>query len=310
MVTPATIPPELGTGPFTTRRAANLGISKDTLSGRRFRRLFRGVYVLADQAQTPELLVRAALLVLPPDSAVSHLTALHSYGVTVGRDTRLHFSTNTSSQTSLPGVVLHRRERPLVPQLVRGVPTLGTERTFVDCATRLGHVDLIRAGDWLVRLGLTTPDRLLIYSITEHISGVQRARRVSPYVRARVESVMETDVRLLLQFARLPTPELNANLSDSDGDFLARGDLVYREYWVIVEYDGWQHERDAQQRQRDHLRRERLESNGWRVIVVTIEDMRSPSTVVVRVHRALVQSGYHGPAPVMSESWRRWFTAA
>jgi hypothetical protein len=187
---------------------------------------------------------------------------------------------------------------------------LGPDRTFVDCATLFGLRDLVRAGDWLVRLGLTTPETLRVYAAERHLDGVLRARRASAYVASRVDSVTETDVRLLLQFARLPRPEVNAWITDDAGNVLGRGDLVFRGYWVIVEYDGWHHERDARQRQKDHLRRERLEAAGWRLIVITSADMSNPSGIVKRVNAALVAGGYSGSEPVMSITWRHWFAAA
>ncbi|MEV7397339.1 DUF559 domain-containing protein [Aeromicrobium sp. NPDC092404] len=307
MPRPIDVPSHLRDGPFTTSQAREAGVSKDALAGGRFRRLFRGAYCTVDQTVTFSLLVRAALLVLPTDACLSHVTALRWFGVTMGPELPLHFSTNSVTQTRLEGVVLHRRQGPLRPRLDQGLRVLGPDRTFVDCATRLGHVDLVRAGDWLVRLRLTTPDTLMAYAMSSHLNGVRRARRVASHVRERVDSVMETDLRLMLRFARLPEPEINGTITDVFGGFLARGDLVFRQWRVVVEYDGWHHERDARQRQKDHLRRERLEANGWRVIVVTIEDMRAPSMIVQRVHAALTLAGYVGPGPVMSDSWRRWF---
>jgi hypothetical protein len=38
--------------------------------------------------------------------------------------------------------------------------------------------------------------------------------------------------------------------------------------------------------------------------------MRNPHEVVRRVHRALVEGGYRGPAPVFSDVWNRWFAQA
>lgn len=94
-------------------------------------------------------------------------------------------------------------------------------------------------------------------------------------------------MRWILVSAGLPEPELNVDIHDDRGTFLARGDLVYRERKVLVEHDGWHHERDAWQRQRDVLRREALETAGWRVIVVTSADMRDPAGVIARVASAL-----------------------
>jgi hypothetical protein len=304
------IPEPLRTRPFTTSQAAHAHVSIHVLRGRRFVQLFRGVWASADLAVNESVRIAAARLLLPSDAALSHVSALRRLGVGLGSEMPLHFSTNTTSQTRLPGVTLHRRLGRLNPSDVDGVPTLGPDRTFVDCATLLGLRDLVRAGDWLVRLGLTTPETLRAYAAERHLDGVVRARRASMFVVSRVDSVTETDVRLLLRFARLPRPEVNAWITDAAGNVLGRGDLVFREYWVIVEYDGWHHERDARQRQKDHLRRERLEAVGWRLIVITSGDMSNPSGIVKRVNAALVAGGYDGRAPVMSSTWRRWFAAA
>lgn len=310
MPKPTTIPQSLRTRPFTTSEAARLDVSIHVLRGRRFLQLFRGVWVSADLTIDESLRIAAARLLLPADAAVSHVSALRRLGVGLGSEWPLHFSTNSTSQTRLRGVMLHRRLGRLNPSDVDGVPTLGPDRTFVDCATLIGLRDLVRAGDWLVRLGLTTPEILRAYAAERHLDGVLRARRASMFVTSRVDSVTETDVRLLLRFARLPLPEVNAWITDANGNVLGRGDLVFREYWVIVEYDGWHHERDARQRQKDHLRRERLEAAGWRLIVITSADMSNPIGIVKRVDASLRTAGYRGPGPVLSSTWHRWFDAA
>lgn len=168
-----------------------------------------------------------------------------------------------------------------------GLPVLGPRRTFVDAATLLLSRDLLAAGDWLVASNEVDLLDLRAYVIASHLDGVRRARRIAPLVRERVGSVMESVLRWDLHVAGLPEPEINVDITDTAGRWLARGDLVYRRWRVLVEYDGWQHERDAAQRQWDHLRREQLEAAGWRVIVVTIEDIKRPGTVVARVRPAL-----------------------
>lgn len=304
------IPPALRTVPFTTARARAEGFPEQVLLGRRFRRLFRGVWICADVELTLNVRLRAARLVLPADAVVSHTTALALLGVNSAPDSPLHFSTNTNLRCRHDGIVLHRRQGQLHPNVVDGVPVVGPDRALVDSATLLGHRDLVRAGDTLIRLGHTTPERLRQYADNRHLDGVLRARRAARDVRAGVDAVTETDTRLLLRFARLPEPEVNGWIVNGAGIAIARGDLVYRAYRVIVEYDGWHHERDARQRQKDHLRRERLEAAGWTVIVITVEDMKNPMGIVRRVHAALVASGYAGPTPVMSTTWHRWFDAA
>lgn len=272
--------------------------------------MFRGVWVSADLLVTMNVRIQGARLVLPCDAVVSHTTALALLGVESAPEEPLHFSTNVPARRWHDGIVLHRRIWPLHPDVVGGIPVVGPDRALVDSATLLGHRDLVRAGDALVRLGRTTPEKLRRYAAERHLDGVVRARRAVADVRVGVDSVTETDVRLLIRFARLPEPEVNGWIVTDSGSAIARADLVYRIYRVIVEYDGWHHERDARQRQKDHLRRERLDAAGWKVIVITAEDLKNPLGIVRRVHAALLTGGYCGTEPVMSSTWHRWFSAA
>ena len=290
------IPDEVRGRAFTVNQALAIGLTRRMLQSTRFVMIHRTVYVEAGLELTLDILVRADLLVLPPGACVSHVTALQWHGVTLGSKSPRHYSTVSSTQTRLAGVVLHRRGGTLSPRLVRGIPVLGPDRTLVDCGTLLSQANLVRAGDMLVRLGLTTPDVLKMYAAERHLDGVVRTRRSTRLVRSKVDSVRETDVRLLLILSGLPEPGVNLVIS-ADGHFLARGDLVYVEFKVVVEYDGWQHERDARQRRKDIHRRERLEAAGWRVIIITADDMRHPASVAGRVWDALTLAGYEGPPP-------------
>lgn len=274
------------------------------LRGRHFVAVHRGVWRLAETDLTFDLAVRAAALALPAGSAVSHVTALQWMGVRIGRPAPLHFSTQSTSQVA-HDIVLHRRLGRLSPRELRGVPVLGPDRSFVDSATLLGLRDLVRAGDALVRAGLTSVEGLLEYVTSSHLDGVVRAREAALLVRERVDSPRETDVRLLLVTAGLPEPHINLDVFDDDGTWLARGDLVIPELRVIIEHDGWHHERNAEQRQQDHLRRERIEAAGWTIIVITLADFQHPTAIVARVYEALVRRGYAGPPPFWSSQWHR-----
>ena len=118
---------------------------------------------------------------------------------------------------------------------------------------------------------------------------------------------METLIRLMLVFARLPEPECNHEILDARERFVARCDLVYRRWRVIVEYDGAWHERSKKQRARDRTRREDLERLGWTVVVVLEDDLRSPKAIVWRVYVALRDKGYDGARPLFNAMWTRWF---
>ncbi|MFD1826461.1 DUF559 domain-containing protein [Mumia zhuanghuii] len=301
------IPAALRDGPFTITHAESHGVSYRQLRGARFRRLLHGVYAWADLEMTLVRWLRAALLVLPGDAIASHVTALRLWGVEIRSLHPLHFSTNTRLYRRPDGVRLHRRTGRLRPYVREGIAATGAERTFVDCATMLTLVELVQAADGLIHLGRTTMDDLSAYLTACHIHGVVRARRAFAYACERVESPMETVVRLALIFARLPVPETNRTIYDERGRFVARCDLVYWTHKVVVEYDGEWHERSREQRAHDRTRRERLEKLGWTVVVVLVEDLKDKQAIVWRVYGALRDAGYDGARPHFNVMWMRWF---
>lgn len=99
-------------------------------------------------------------------------------------------------------------------------------------------------------------------------------------------------MRLILVRAGLPEPELNPELRDEDGNFVARLDLAYPEYRVAVEYDGRQHAELAQFR-RDADRWPAVAAQGWLLIRVVDHHLLDPVRGVVHpVSRALRSRGW------------------
>lgn len=281
------IPQELHGIAFTTAHAREAGVDGDMLAGARFVRMHRGVYRARDTPVTLPLRLAAARLALPIGVAVSHVTSLRLRGLEIGPLLPLHFATNRPVHRVPRDVVLHRYRHELLLEVADGQVMMPVTRTFVDVATQLDDRRLLRVGDWVVASGLVDVDELRSYCAESHLDGVRRARRVAALVRERVASPRESDLRWWIHRGGLPEPETNVDIHDDRGRWLARGDLVFRRHRVLVEYDGWQHERDARQRQWDHLRREQLEAAGWRVIVVTSIDLEKPWTVIARIRQAL-----------------------
>jgi len=302
------VPSQLAHAPFTTAQARAAGVSADVVRGPSYRKLFRGIYVAADVELTLAVWLRAVLLVVPSDAVVSHVTALRVYGFSIGDEAPFHVSTQASTHSRHRDITTHRRRARIPAHDRDGIPVTGPERTVVDVATKLSVVQLVQAAEFLIHQRLTTLDQLADYAITRHLDGVRRTRRLLPLLREGVESPMETLVRLMIVFARLPEPACNRDILDAAGRFIARGDLVYAEYRIVVEYDGWYHERTAWQRRSDTLRRERLEAAGWRVIVITSGDLAHKAAIVGRIHQALVARGYAGRPPHLNAMWTMWFS--
>jgi very-short-patch-repair endonuclease len=118
---------------------------------------------------------------------------------------------------------------------------------------------------------------------------------------------METRLRMLLVLAGLPEPQVNLRLRDEHGTVFLRLDLAYPEVRVAVEYDGRQHAERAEQWQRDLDRREDLDADRWRLIVVTSKGIyREPERTLQRVWSALAERGYR-PLPPIGDGWRPHF---
>ena len=180
------------------------------------------------------------------------------------------------------------------------------ERLFVDMASCLSLVDLVILGDWLVRHGHTRRGVLRTY--VDGFSGrhARLARRAAQLVRDAVFSPMETRLRLLVVFAGLPEPVVNLRIRDDHGVVVMRLDLCWPEHRLAVEYDGRHHVERIDQWERDHDRRDALENDGWRLVVVTAKGIyREPEVTLDRIRRALRERGVRvGP---LDERWRRHF---
>lgn len=296
------LPPDLDNRCFTTAQAYAAGVSRDALRGPTVRRLHTGVYVDNDQVLDVRTEVAAARLALPARTLVTGVTALWCLGVEIGMPRPLHFVTSHPHQVRRPGLQVLRTRR--LPRSRGGV--VCAEHAFATAARRLDLVDLVAAGDWLVRRRLTTPERLGAYTQAYRGAGAAFARRAAAMVHRRVDSPRETQLRLCLVLAGLPEPECNVTLGTDDRP-IGKVDLLLEAYKVILEYEGDHHRTDRWQWNVDIGRVEEFTAEGYRVIRVTAAHLRQPRVLVSRVHAALVAGGYNGPAPVFSTEWSGLF---
>jgi very-short-patch-repair endonuclease len=101
---------------------------------------------------------------------------------------------------------------------------------------------------------------------------------------------MESVLRWLLHDAGLPPPVLQHKVFDPAGRYLGRGDLVWPELRVLVEFDGDVHrERDVFVK--DLRRQNGLVSEGWTILRYSSADVRGRrEEVVAEIRRALVRA--------------------
>lgn len=116
--------------------------------------------------------------------------------------------------------------------------------------------------------------------------GAARARVAVTYVRERVDSPMESRVRMLIVLAGLPEAEVK----------------------LIVEYDGRHHIERVEQWESDLKRREAIEDDGWRIIVLVANDIyATPAATIDKLHRLLASRGHPGMPARLSLAWQRHF---
>jgi very-short-patch-repair endonuclease len=303
---PTAIPASLRARPFTLTEARAAGLTDRMLRGRRFRRVFAYVYVCADVPDTPLIRLAAAML-RAPHAFATDLTAAHVLGVPVPDDPLTYLGIRRGDpRIQSAGIRIREYARP--PPTIRHGDYVVTSPTqvFVQLVDRLPLLDLVIAGDALVRRGHTSLDALR--EAADQVRGRRgvRARSAARSVRARVDSPMETPLRLLIVHAGLPERETNRDVISSHGGWLACPDLSYPEWKIAIEYDGDHHRVDSRQWRRDIARRENLEADGWIVLVITAVDVfRRPAPTLMRIVSALDRRGCPGLPLRLEDDWRR-----
>jgi very-short-patch-repair endonuclease len=295
--------------PFTRADAIAAGISPKMLCGSRFRRVFRGVYVAAEVEVSPFVRTQAALALHPEGAFASHTSAAHVYKIPVPDVADVHVSVfEAKDRRARPGIVPHVVDPKTVVTNHRGIPVANLFTMFVQLASLLDLVDLVVAGDAMVRTFRVRPAQLVNACVESDDAHSDAAARAARLVREGVDSPMETRLRLLLVLAGLPEPEVNFKIRDADGEVLRRLDLCYPQQRLIVEYDGRQHVEVVAQWEGDLDRREEFDDTGWKILVVTAKGIyREPWRTLERVHRNLVERSHPELPRHLSDEWRIHF---
>jgi hypothetical protein len=294
--------------PFTRADALKAGITTAALRGPRFRRIGYGLYVDSTSTPTPLEAARAVLFGYDDRAHASHATAARLHGLPIPAMADEHISVATAAhRKARAGARVHVSRDAEVVEF-RGVRVSSPRQTFLDLAGTLELVDLVVLGDALVRHTTSTAARLVEFCASASGRSATTARRAASLVRDRVDSPMETRLRLLLFFAGFPEPEVNKTIRTDDGDPLRRYDLSWPSVRVIVEYDGRQHIERVEQWESDIARREAIDNDDWRIVVVTARGIyREPGHTVDRVWRVLVSRGLPAMPTRPSDGWRAHF---
>lgn len=297
------VPAELMSGPFTRATASELGVTPQMLRGSRFIRVHPGVWRYRDSILTEPQEIYAARLVLPDAARLTDLSRIRMLGLSFGARRPMRFVVQGDLHLDIEGVFLHRTAS--MPPCDEGgvVPAAA----FIAFCARCRVIDAIKVGDWLLHEELLSLDELIDLAQGQRWrAGAAEAVWVSDLLASRSRSVKESETCAILTFAGLPRPELNVATHPSS-DLGSIGDLVYRDWGVVVEYEGVQHQLDRDQYLKDLDRYAAMRRSHVPYVQVTKEKLARPQSLVGEVFRALIAAGYAGPEPLFGERWRTLF---
>ena len=129
------------------------------------------------------------------------------------------------------GVIGHRVEVGRVRiDLARGLPVVSAPDAWIQLAPDLSPLQLVEAGDSLIRRKDPLSSWPLIRAALDRhrgSRGIRRAVCAVGFIRAGTDSVRETRLRLILHRGGLPVPEVNGVIELGAGR-TTHGDLVLR----------------------------------------------------------------------------------
>lgn len=294
--------------PFTRAEAIAAGLTPGQLRGPGFRKIFRNVYVSASRPATPRQRVVAALKLFDELAWASHASSARLHELPIPTIADEHVSVPQAKHRRHHSGIRTHVGQPWHVDLVDGVRASTTLQTFVELAGILGLVDLVVVGDHLVRRTSLTPAQLVAFCSESRHRCARRAVEAAAYVRADVDSPMETRLRMLIVLAGLPEPRVNLTLRARDGEVLRKYDLSYPELKIAIEYDGRLHVERIEQWESDLARRESIDEADWRILVVVSSGIyASPSKTLTRIHRLLLARGVPGVPNQLATEWRAHF---
>jgi very-short-patch-repair endonuclease len=284
------IPPEFKLRPFSLDEARDAGLTRHALSGKAWQRIGAGLYRWNELPDDPWLTLSAWRRVLPAQTVFAGASAawLHGIDPEPAESVEVVLPPSSSVRTRPGLIVRHGQIPPADRASVRGLRVTSLHLTLATLCLRRPAGEALVALDTAVRLGLADSASLCRYATTARgRPGTARMRSLA-LLAAAAESPMETRLRWLLIQARLPRPQVQANLLDAESRFVGRADIYYPEARLVIEFDGGNHrERMVQDNRRQNL----IINGGYRVLRFTAVDVYKHANALVAQVRSALESG-------------------
>ncbi|OBI83041.1 hypothetical protein [Mycobacterium sp. E740] len=249
-------------------------------------RLWPGIYCLGEPDDAMRLRGLDLRCGNPVAACLHTAAAIHGFDVEEPADLHV-LSPRGSRLRSADGLKVHRREgAPLT--VVDARPVTAPAWTAVEVARAQRRPRALATLDAALRSGTVNRTELWRAAVEQAgRRGIVTVRDLIALADARSESPMESEARLAMIDGGLPTPELQYEIVDGNGE-LRRLDFAWPNERVAVEYDGVDWHSGADAMRRDRRRTAALFDVGWTVIPIVFEDVRYRSWEFVgRIDRQL-----------------------
>jgi very-short-patch-repair endonuclease len=160
-------------------------------------------------------------------------------------------------------------------------------RTVCDVAREQGHRAGLMAADAALSRGLSVEELELQLAAQRGWPGSRAAQRVVALADGRAESPLESLSRLALVEHGFADFDLQQDLYDEDGVWIARVDFYWDEFRLAGEADGKGKYRSQQDLQNEQLREERLERAGYRWVRWNSRDVWDFGETAARLRQAM-----------------------
>jgi len=288
-------------GVVARRQLRQVGLTSSMIDrwieGRRLVPLHRGVYAVGHRRLRREGFWLAAVLAAGRGAVLSHREAAALHGLRPAERTSVDVT--VAAQRRVVGVQIHRVERLGAEDAttVDGIPVTTVARTLVDLAAVVAPQALLKVLDEAERshrLDVRAIEAVLARTRGRNGRGHERMRAALTELTRTGTTVtrswLEERFVALVDAQGLPRPSSNAWTAAMEVD------AAWPAARLVVELDGWGPHGTRQAFQRDRMRSNDLQAEGWTVLRFTHADVvHRPAETAERVGRAL-RRGYAASA--------------
>ncbi len=273
-------------GIFTAHHLTELAFSEDArhvrLSTGRWELLYEEVYRMGGAPPTWRGDLLAACWAAGATALASHPSAAQLWELPSGRIDLIEITCDRWRRSRHAGLVVHESLKiDDEDRAVRyGIPCTAAARTLFDLARKTSPGMLDANIDNALRRELVTLDELRHTVSRLATKGRPGGRRFRLAIEARSEvsalpeSVPERLLADMLVRHGLPAPVHQYVVRDTAGAFVARVDLAYPEWMIVIEYDSVEHHTGTAAHIRDSARRDAIGDLDYAVLTATKADLK------------------------------------